>query len=329
MTRFIHLRLHSEFSITDGIVRIEDAVARALAERMPALAVTDLANVFGMVKFYNAAREKGVKPIIGCDVWIENETERDKGLRLLVLAQSRAGYLRLCKLLSRAWLENQHRGRPEIKKAWLAGAGSEGLIALSGAMAGDVGIALVQDNQAQAERLALEWARMFPGRFYLELQRAGAPHTETYIRAAVTLAGRVGLPVVATHPVQFLRPEEFTAHEARVCIAEGYVLGDRRRARVFTPESYFKSQAEMAELFADLPEALANSVEIARRCSLELELGKSRLPRFPTPEGVSLEDYLVAQAGAGLERRLAALFPDAQVRGARRGRATTSGSRSS
>ena len=320
MTRFIHLRLHSEFSISDGIVRIEDAVARALADRMPALAVTDLANVFGMVKFYNAAREKGVKPIVGCDVWIENEAERDKGLRLLLLAQSHAGYLRLSKLLSRAWLENQHRGRPEIKKAWLAGPGSEGLIALSGALAGDVGIALLQDNAAQAERLALEWARMFPGRFYLELQRAGAPQTETYVRAAVTLAGRLGLPVVATHPVQFVRPEEFTAHEARVCIAEGYVLGDRRRARVFTPDSYFKSQAEMAELFADLPEALANSVEIARRCSLELELGKSRLPRFPTPDGVSLEDYLVAQAGAGLERRLAALFTDAAARGAARPR---------
>jgi DNA polymerase-3 subunit alpha len=314
MTRFVHLRLHSEFSITDGIVRIDDAVARAVEDHMPALAITDLANVFGMVKFYNAARARGVKPVIGCDVWIENEQERDKGQRLLLLVQSHQGYLRLCQLLSRAWLENQHRGRAEIKRSWLAKPGAEGLIALSGAASGDVGMALAQDNAAQAERLAQDWAKLFPGRFYIELQRAGAPQTESTIRSAVTLAGRLGLPVVATHPVQFMRPEEFTAHEARVCIAEGYVLGDQRRPKIFTPESYFKSQDEMAALFADLPEALANSVEIAKRCSLELELGKSKLPRFPTPKGVSLEDYLCTQSRAGLERRLVALFPDAPAR---------------
>ena len=332
MTRFVHLRLHTEFSITDGIVRIDDAVARAVEDGMPALAVTDLANVFGMVKFYNAASARGIKPVVGCDVWIENELERDKGQRLLLLVQSHKGYLRLCELLSRAWLENQHRGRAEIKRSWLERAGgkpgakgakgaqgasgTEGLIALSGAACGDVGMALAQDNTAQAERLAQEWSGLFPGRFYIELQRAGAPQTESYIRAAVTLAGRLGLPVVATHPVQFMSPEEFTAHEARVCIAEGYVLGDQRRPKVFTPESYFKSQAEMAALFADLPEALANSVEIAKRCSLELELGKSKLPQFPTPEGVSLEDFLCGQSRAGLEVRLAALFPDATLRGA-------------
>ena len=318
MTRFVHLRLHTEFSITDGIVRIADAVARAVADGMPALAVTDLANVFGMVKFYNAARARGVKPIIGCDVWIENELERDKGQRLLLLVQSHKGYLRLSEILSRAWLENQHRGRAEIKRSWLANSGTEGLIALSGAAAGDVGIALAQDNAAQAERLAQDWSKLFPGRFYIELQRAGAPQTESTIRGAVTLAGRLGLAVVATHPVQFMRPEEFTAHEARVCIAEGYVLGDQRRPKIFTPESYFKSQDEMAALFADLPEALANSVEIAKRCSLELELGKSKLPQFPTPKGVSLEDYLRTQSRAGLELRLAAADAPARAEAAPR-----------
>src|SRR3990170_7577310 len=325
MTRFVHLRLHSEFSITDGIVRIDDAVARAVEDRMPALAITDRASVLGMVKFYNAARGSGIKPVIGCDVWIENEQERDKGQRLLLLVQSQRGYLRLCELLSRAWLENQHRGRAEIKRSWLAHpggrpgttgtSGTEGLIALSGAASGDVGMALAQDNTVQAERLAREWSKLFPGRFYIELQRAGAPQTESTVRGALTLAGRLALPVVATHPVQFMRREEFTAHEARVCIAEGYVLGDQRRPKVFTPESYFKSQAEMAALFADLPEALANSVEIAKRCSLELDLGKSKLPQFPTPEGVSLEDYLCAQSRAGLGRRLAALFPDSAAQG--------------
>ena len=320
MTRFVHLRLHSEFSITDGIVRIEDAAARAVEDGMPALAMTDLANVFGMVKFYNAARGCGIKPVVGCDLWIENEQERDKGQRLLLLVQSRQGYLRLCEILTRAWLENQHRGRAEIKRSWFTrggaeATGTEGLIALSGAAAGDIGMALAQDNTAQADRLAQDWSKRFPGRFYIEVQRAGAPQTESYIRAAVSLAGRLGLPVVATHPVQFMRPEEFTAHEARVCIAEGYVLGDQRRPKVFTPESYFKSQAEMAELFADFPEALANSVEIARRCSLELELGTSRLPQFPVPEGISLEDYLRAQSKTGLDSRLAALFAHAAARG--------------
>ncbi|HKB62444.1 MAG TPA: DNA polymerase III subunit alpha [Burkholderiales bacterium] len=303
---FVHLRLHSEFSITDGIVRIDEAVARAAADGMPALAITDLANVFGMVKFYKAARAAGVKPVVGCDLWITNESERDKPHRLLLLVQSRPGYLRLSELLTRAWLANQHRGRAELKKSWFA-EGTEGLIALSGAAQGDVGAALLQDR-ARAEQLAADWARLFPGRFYLELQRAGAPQTESYVEAAVRLAGSCSLPVVATHPVQFLKPEDFTAHEARVCIAEGHVLGDQRRPRQFTQESYFLSQAEMAKLFADLPEALANSVEIARRCNLALELGKPRLPVFPTPPGMSREDYLRQQAQDGLGRRLEANY---------------------
>jgi DNA polymerase III subunit alpha len=301
---FVHLRLHSEYSITDGIVRIDEAVERAAADGMPSLAITDLANVFGMVKFYKAARAAGVKPVIGCDVWITNESERDKPHRALLLVQSRAGYLRLSELLSRAWLENQHRGRAEMRKSWFA-EGSEGLIALSGAFQGEVGGVLLQDA-ARARQLASEWMRLFPGRYYLELQRAGASQTEHYIEAALRLAGDCSLPVVATHPVQFLRAKDFAAHEARVCIAEGYVLGDRRRPRSFTRESYFLSQAEMAKLFADLPEALANSVEIAKRCNLELELGKSKLPLFPTPQGMTLEEFLRKQAQDGLGRRLEA-----------------------
>src|SRR2546426_7366280 len=207
---FVHLRLHSEFSITDGIVRIDEAVARAAADGMPALAITDLANVFGMVKFYKAARAAGVKPVIGCDVWITNESERDKPHRLLLLTQSRPGYLRLSELLTRAWLENQYRGRAELRKAWF-GEGTEGLIALSGAMQGDVAAALLQDHREPAKRLVTEWARLFPGRFYLELQRAGAPQTESYLEAAVRPAGNCSLPVGATHPVQFLTPPDFTA----------------------------------------------------------------------------------------------------------------------
>ena len=296
--------------MTDGIVRIDDAVERAAADGMPALALTDAANVYGMVKFYKAARAAGVKPVIGADCWIQNDSDRDKPFRLLLLCVSRAGYQRLCDLLARAWLRNQHRARAEISRAWLEESGTEGLIALSGGSAGDVGQALATGNQAVAERLALAWSALFPNRYYIELQRAGFPQSEALTVRSVELASQLCLPVVATHPVQFLRAEDFKAHEARVCISQGYILGDQRRPKLFTQEQYFKSQEEMARLFADIPQALENSIEIARRCNLEIELGKSRLPVFPTPPGVTLDDYLRQQAEEGLVARLGKLFPD-------------------
>jgi DNA polymerase-3 subunit alpha len=302
--RFVHLRLHSEYSVSDGIVRLDQAVQRAAEDGMPALALTDLANLFGLVKFYREARGAGVKPIIGADCWLQNPVDRDKPVRLLLLCSSRAGYLRLCELLSRAWLGNQYRSRAEIARAWLEQGATEGLIALSGAASGDVGQALAADNAEAAERLARGWAELFPGRYYIELQRAGMPHGEALLARSVALAGRLGLPVVATHPVQFLERDDFKAHEARVCIAQGYVLADQRRPKLYTQEQYFKSQAEMAQLFADIPQALENSIEIARRCNLEIQLGKSRLPAFPTPAGVSIDDYLRQQAQAGLSARI-------------------------
>ncbi len=307
--RFVHLRLHSEYSVTDGIVRLDEAVRSAAQDGMPALALTDSANLFGMVKFYRAARAAGVKPVIGADCWVQNETEADKPSRLLLLCASRAGYLKLCELLSRAWLKNQHRARAEIARSWLREAGTEGLIALSGAAAGDTGQALAAGNAAVAEAAARAWAALFPGRYYLEIQRAGFVHGEALLARTLELAARLGLPVVATHPVQFLAADDFKAHEARVCIAQGYVLGDQRRPKLFTPEQYFKSQEEMARLFADVPQALENSLEIARRCSLEIELGKSRLPAFPTPAGVTVDEYLRQRSEEGLAARLAKLFP--------------------
>ncbi|MDD5242067.1 MAG: DNA polymerase III subunit alpha [Sulfuricella sp.] len=307
---FIHLRLHSEYSIVDGIVRIGDAVGLAVADKMPALALTDLSNLFGMVKFYQGARGKGVKPIIGCDVWISNETNRDQPHRLLLLCRNRLGYLRLCELLTRAYRTNQHRGRAEVRREWFSEGGSDGLIALSGAHLGDVGAALLQENRAQAKELAAAWAKLFPGAFYLELQRTGLPQTEAYVRQAVSLASELKLPVVATHPIEFLSPDDYKAHEARVCISEGYMLADKRRPRVFTEQQYFKNQAEMAELFADIPAALANSVEIAKRCNLSVELGKSKLPLFPIPGGLSENDYLCQRAADGLAERMVTLYPD-------------------
>ena len=313
---FVHLRLHSEYSISDGMVRVEEAVAAAQRDSMPAAALTDLNNFFGLIKFYKAARGAGIKPIAGCDVYISNDADRERPYRLLLLCQSAAGYLLLCRLLSRAYLENQHRGRPELRREWFR-QDTAGLIALSGAHLGDVGSALLSGNAVLARQLAQEWASLFDNRFYLEIQRAGFADEEHYINAVTRLADELGLPVVATHPVQFLAIEDFKAHEARVCIAEGYVLNDKRRAKQFTPQQHFKTQAEMAALFADLPEALQNSVEIARRCNIALVLDKPRLPDFPTPNGQGLDIYLREQAELGLQQRMAALYPDASEHAAR------------
>lgn len=315
---FVHLRLHSEFSVSDGIVRIDAAIDRALADGMPALALTDLANLFGAVKFYTAARDNGIKPIIGCDVWIADAFNPGSVSRALFLCVSHAGYVSLCQLLSRAYRENQRNGRPQIDKEWLAGAGSD-LIVLSGAQTGDVGIALSQNNLAQAELLAKRWAELFPQRFYIEVQRCGRDGEEAYISRAIELSNRLRLPVVATHPVQFMEGQDYKAHEARVCIAEGGILGDRRRPKRFTEQQYFKSQAEMAELFKNMPAALANAVEIAKRCNVLIELGKNRLPVFPTPAGFGLDEYLALVAREGLEERLAFLYPAEQQRAERRG----------
>jgi DNA polymerase-3 subunit alpha len=311
---FVHLRLHSEYSITDGITRLDEAIARARDDGMPALALTDLANLFGMVKFYTGARGAGVKPVIGADLWIADAESRDPGrdaaTRLLLLVRNRAGYLRLCELLTVAYLAPRRHGRAELSRAALANGDNSGLIALSGAHGGDVGQCLLAGKADRALETAREWGRLFPDSYYLEIQRYGQPQQEQLVAATVALAATADLPVVATHPVQFLDRDDFKAHEARVCIADGYVLADNRRPRTYTEEQYFKTQAEMADLFADLPEALENSVEIARRCNLTVQLGKSRLPIFPTPDGISLDDYLASESRAGLEQRLLHLFPD-------------------
>ena len=313
---FIHLRLHSEYSILDSTIRIPDVVAKAVADQMPALALTDLSNLFGLVKFYQSAHKNGIKPILGCDVWITNESDRNKPIRLLLLCQSRDGYLLLSRLLSRAYRENQYHGRAEIRESWLHPdeSGTQGLIALSGARFGDIGLAILQNNPQQAEIQARKWAGLFPERFYLEIQRDGHPNEAMLVQQSLALARQLNLPVVATQAVQFLNAEEFRAHEARVCIAEGYTLDDKRRPKNFTGQQYFKTQTEITQLFADIPSALANTIEIAKRCNLVLELGVNRLPLFPTPNNESLDEYLRDQAQIGLEKRMAELFPDAQVR---------------
>ena len=310
MSAFVHLRLHTEYSISDSIVRIDEAVARAVKDNIPALAVTDASNLFGAVKFFQMARGRGVQPIVGCDVWIENEKNRDQPSRLLLLCRSKSGYLNLCQLLTRAFRENIWRGRAEMKREWLTGESAEGLIALSGAAFGDVGQALSQGDQVRAITLAKAWALDFPNAYYLELHRVDRARDDALVAATLLLAEKCDLPVVATHPIQFMNREDFKAHEARVCISRGEVLGDPRRARDFTPEHYFKSAAQMHELFADLPEAIENALEIAKRCHFEGALSKPKLPNFPTPDGVSIETFFYDEAKTGLERRLLALYPD-------------------
>lgn len=314
---FVHLRVHTEMSVSDGIVRIPDLVARVAELGQPAVAISDLSNLFGLIRFYTKARSKGVKPIAGCDVWITNEADRDQPHRMLLLVRSHAGYLNLCELLTQAYLTNQHRGRAELRREWLQER-AEGLIALSGGRHGDVGACLAAGNRAAAEASARHWAQVFPGAYYVELQRGGMEGDEAYVRGAVAVAQATGLPVVATHPVQFLDRSEFRAHEARVCIAEGELLANPRRVRRFSEEQYLMSSDEMAERFADIPSALANTVEIARRCNLTLELGKPRLPDFPTPDGMPLSDYLIQLSEEGLATRMEQLFKDPAEREANR-----------
>ncbi|TFZ02147.1 DNA polymerase III subunit alpha [Ramlibacter henchirensis] len=311
---FVHLRLHTEFSVVDGTNRIDDVVKAAAADGQPALGITDLNNLFGAIKFYKAARGAGVKPLIGSELFVQGLGADANALsRLLVLVQNKAGYLNLCELLARAWTGNVVRAQGVCKLEWLRELG-EGLIVLSGAQAGPVGQALVQGDASRASQVALELASIFPHRFYLEVQRAGRADDETHVAAAVQLAANLKLPVVASHPVQFTTPEDYEAHEARVCISEGEILGNQRRVRRFTQEQYFKSSAQMEQLFADIPSAVANTLEIARRCNLVLELGKPRLPNFPTPNGMPIEDYFRLASHEGLKERMAHLYPNAARR---------------
>ncbi len=321
---FVHLRLHTEFSVVDSTCRIDDVVKIAAKDAQPALAITDLNNLFGTVKFYKEGRGKGVKPIVGAEINLEG-LGGDAGAtsRVVLLVQNHQGYLNLCELLARAWTQNIVKGVAVVKLVWLKEL-SDGLILLSGAQAGPVGQAIVQGDTHKAADVALQLGSIFPHRFYLELQRAGRPEDEPQVAGAVALAARLGLPVVATHPVQFHTADDYEAHEARVCISEGEILANPRRVRRFTREQYFKSAAQMRELFADVPSAIANTLEIAKRCNLTLVLGKPQLPNFPIPpvNGVvmSVDEYFRHVSHEGLKERLVHLYPDEAKREAERQR---------
>ncbi len=290
---------------------VPDLVATAVKRGMPAVAVTDVANLFGLVKFYRAAVAAGIKPIVGTDAWLENPVDRHKPYRLTILCQDNAGYRNLCQLLTRAYTEGQHAGRACIRREWLR-QHSVGLIVLSGAEDGEVGQALLSGNQALAGQLAEEYASLFPGRFYLSVRRIGQPMQEESVHATVSLAQRIQLPVVATNSVCFLNSADFAAHEVRVCIQEGRTLSDSRRPRLYTEQQYFRSTEEMAELFEDIPEVLENTIEIAKRCNLRLEFGRYFLPDYPVPTGMTIDELLRQQATDGLKTKLSSLIGEAR-----------------
>jgi len=306
-TEFVHLRLHSEYSLIDGLVRVKPLANKVAAMGMPAVALTDFNNFFGLVKFYKATQAAGVKPIVGADVYVTEDDRDGIATQLVLLVADQKGYRNLTQLISKAYLDGQRQSVPIINKSWLA-EHSEGLIALSGGRMGEIGVALVSGRTLDAESTLRQLMHIFPERFYLELQRTGRPDEEDYLHAAVSLASRCQCPVVATNDVRFIESNEFEAHEARVCIYEGRALDDPRRERRYSENQYLRSAEEMAELFCDIPEAIENSVEIAKRCNLELSFGEHFLPDYPIPEGMTINDYLIQVSEQGLEERLTALF---------------------
>ena len=315
--RFVHLRVHSDFSMSDGLAKVKPILAKASEDQMAALALTDNTNLCGLVKFYGGCHGAGIKPIVGCDFFMLVPGFEDEFCSITVLAMNNEGYKNLTLLISDAYLRGHVRDRAVIDQAWLERY-SEGLILLSGAKDGDVGKALLKGNRGQVDSLVAFYQTHFPDRYYLELIRTGRPDEERYLHMAVELAGEKGLPVVATNQVVFIQPEQFEAHEIRVAISDGFTLADPRRPRRYSEQQYFRSQDEMCELFDDIPEALQNSVEIAKRCNVTVRLGEYFLPNFPTGD-LSIEDYLVEVSKKGLEERLEFLFPEEAERAERRG----------
>ena len=305
---FVHLRLHTEFSLVDGLVRVKPLIKSVAAAGMPAVAVTDMSNMCSLVKFYKAAMGGGIKPICGADIWLASAEEDGPLSRLTLLAMNAKGYRNLTELVSRGWSEGQSNDLVIIQRDWVKEA-AEGLIALSGAKEGEVGHALLDGEPAAAEALLREWMAVFPERFYLEVQRTNRVNDEEHLHAAVALADKVGAPLVATNDVRFIKQDDFAAHETRVCIGEGRSLDDPRRLRSYSDQQYLKTPEEMAELFSDLPEALENTIEIAKRCNIEVQLGKYFLPDFPVPAGMTMDEYFRQVSFEGLEERLAVLWP--------------------
>ncbi len=300
---FIHLRVHTEYSLVDGVVRVKPLMAALATDNMPAVALTDQSNLFAMVKLTRAALDAGIKPIIGVDALVRYGDDQEAPFQMVLLAQDKQGYLNLSELISKSYLKGQHRGVPIMQAEWIE-QHAEGIIALSGGRNGDIGRALLAGQMDLAKQRLNSWELCFKDRFYIELQRTGRENEEAYIADAVNLAIEHDVPVVATNDVRFLKADEFEAHEARVCIHDGRTLDDPRRPKNYSEQQYLRSTQEMQSLFADIPEALANTVEIAKRCNFIVRLGESFLPQFPIPEGETEDSYFSRVSREGLEQRL-------------------------
>jgi len=303
---FVHLHLHTEYSLVDSVVRIAPLMSAVAEQGMPAVALTDQSNLFALVKFYRGALARGIKPLIGLDLLLADEDDAQRPSHLVLLCQNRSGYRNLTRLVTRTYLEGQYRGVPMARREWLDADSTNGLIALSGGIHGDIGRAVISGREDLVAARSEHWARLFPDRFYLEVTRTGRPGEDACLAEAVRLGDRLGLPLVATNDVRFLAADDFGAHDARVCIHQGRTLEDGDRPRDYSEGQYLRSAEEMAEVFADLPEALANSVEIARRCNVEMRLGESFLPEFPVPAERTTDEHLRLEATARLEEKLSA-----------------------
>ncbi|WP_340620946.1 DNA polymerase III subunit alpha [Xenorhabdus siamensis] len=314
--RFVHLRVHSDYSMIDGLAKTGPLVKKVAELGMPALAITDFTNLCGLVKFYGSAHSAGIKPIIGADFYMESDQLGDEYAHLTILARNNEGYQNLTLLISKAYQKGYGAIGPTIKQEWLV-KHKAGLILLSGGRMGDVGKFLLRGNHVLVEQCLDFYQEHFPDCYYLELIRTGRQDEETYLHAAVELAAEKNLPIVATNDVCFLESEDFDAHEIRVAIHDGYTLSDPKRPKNYSPQQYLRSEQEMCELFSDIPEALVNSVEIAKRCNVTIRLGEYFLPKFPTG-GMSTEDYLIEKSKQGLEQRLAFLYPDPVIRAEKR-----------
>ncbi len=314
--KFIHLRAHTEYSLSDGILRVKPFVNAVKELGMPAVAMTDRCNFFAVVQFYRAAMAAGVKPIIASDLYLENKKSPDKPYCIVALCQNNTGYNNLTCLITRAYQEGQETGRPIVTYEWLKEA-SEGLIILSGAMSGDVGQALLSENEQDVESSVEYWKTHFPDRYYLELHRVGRPNEALYTQKAVDLAVKHDLPVVATNDIEFLEKTDFEAHEARVCIYQNWQLSNAKRPKLYTENQYLRSSDEMEDLFSDMPQAIQNTVEIAKRCNVELKLFETFLPNFPVPEGMTIDEFFIEEAEKGLEKRLEVLFEKDDIAAAR------------
>ena len=299
---FVHLHVHSEYSLVDSTIRIDELVAACVDAGMPAVALTDQVNLFALVKFYQAAEKAGIKPIAGSDVWIADPADRNRPYRLTLLCQDTVGYRNLSRLVSRAWAEGRHGDYALVDADWLREAGA-GLIVLAGRDS-EAGRLLLAGRTDAARGWVREWQRDFGDRLYLELVRTQRADEDAWVTAAIDLAGELDVPVIASNDVRFLERDDFEAHEARVCIHDGRVLADPKRPRLYSDQQYLKSPEQMQALFADVPEAIENALELARRCNLELTFGTYYLPDFPVPDGHSLDSWIRTQSRRGLATRL-------------------------